>query len=148
VIAGSSADIRGNVYAGGAITIDSEADFGGSIYSGGSVHFLNQDNVIEGDVYAAVNITIHPWSNSVTQGNSYAGGSFNQYDPNSILKPFPPEGAPLPPTGCPPEPPPPQLQMFAAGTTDFTVNQSTSEIVPPGVYRDLIFGGGATVTLQ
>ncbi|MCH8539724.1 MAG: polymer-forming cytoskeletal protein [Opitutales bacterium] len=146
ILHSSNSFVGGDIHAGGSVDI-SHGEVLGNVYASWNINF-NGNTDIGGEVHAGNNITSGWGRGGTIEGDSFAGGAINNFQPGNTNIPSPSRVEPTPPTGCPPPPPPPPLQSFMAGTEDIVVPQSGSRVLPPGVYGDLTIGGGSTLTLQ
>lgn len=149
----SGSSVVKDINAGGNVQIASGCSANRNVYAGGSLTMLSSNSQVKGDVHTGGNVTLN-WTTPI-YGTVWAGGTISSLDSNNlkgswyINQPAPPRILPTAPTACP-EVSKPQTQSFddMVGTVDFDVPQSGSRTINPGKYRNLLFNGGATLTIR
>lgn len=145
----SKAMVQGDLNALGNVTLESGTSVLRHVFTRGNVSLLNSNSRIYGDVHAGGNI--YKPNKTYIDGSSWAGGTVNQRNPESISQLVPPRIEPKAPSFCITLPiqSTPELKSFSIGTTDVSLlpNWSNPEvqIISPGTYKNLIVNGDNTV---
>jgi len=149
----SNSSVAKDINAGGDVLIESGCSANQNVYAGGKLTLKSSGSQVKMDVHTGGNVNL-AWGTPI-YGTVWAGGTISSPDTTNqkgswyINQPVPPRILPTAPTACP-DVPKPQTQTFndKVGTVDIVVPQSGSSTITPGKYRNLIFNGGATLTIQ
>lgn len=147
----SNSSVAKDINAGGDVLIESGCSAHQNVYAGGKLTLKSSGSQVKGDVHTGGNVILN-WGTPI-YGTVWAGGTISSPDTTNqkgswyINQPVPPRILPTAPTACP-DVPKPQMQTFTAGGADFVVPQSQSRTITPGKYGNLIFNGGATLTIR
>ena len=149
----SGSSVAKDIHAGGNVLIDSSCSANQNVYAGRTLTMNSSNSKVMQNVHTGGNVILN--RGTPIYGTVWAGGTISSPDTTNqkgswyINQPVPPRILPTAPTACP-DVPKPQMQSFndKVGTVDIVVPQSGSSTITPGKYRNLIFNGGATLTIH
>lgn len=147
----SSSVVLGSIHALNDVTLGSGSTAVTNVYAGRDVKLLNTNSRVLGNVYAGNNINLD--GSTFIDGVSYAGGSTNNHNPDSVNQAYPPLIQPVQPSYSITElVQPPELSSFTHGVDDKILllnwQQAGPQQVPPGAYNNIVLNWNNTLRLS